>query len=218
MKKKLLIILGFILVILIVAGFVTSYIDSARVRNSVEPKFTIKIVSEDGNKVTYWGLGYKVVLYPSVSPNEPFQNNRGVKYGSWFMKYSLDRYDEIRDEIDKELEKYMSLVSPNCQQGNGGQLITHETLVFNGGMDKDVLLDIDNESYCGLYVKTSCPKDGINEWKEQGKNFGKFILCSLCVSSIYAAMLSTFLIIFINSLLPTRIKRCIAPNSRYGII
>lgn len=165
MKKKLLIILGFILVILIVAGFVTSYIDSARVRNSVEPKFTIKIVSEDGNKVTYWGLGYKVVLYPSVSPNEPFQNNRGVKYGSWFMKYSLDRYDEIRDEIDKELEKYMSLVSPNCQQGNGGQLITHETLVFNGGMDKDVLLDIDNESYCGLYVKTSCPKDGINEWK-----------------------------------------------------
>lgn len=165
MKKKLLIILGFILVILIVAGFVTSYIDSARVRNSVEPKFTIKIVSEDGKKVTYWGLGYKVVLYPSVSPNEPFKNNRSVKYGSWFMKYSLDRYDEIRDEIDKELEKYMSLVSPNCQQGNGGQLITHETLVFNGGMDKDVLLDIDNESYCGLYVKTSCPKDGINEWK-----------------------------------------------------
>ena len=165
MKKKLLIILGFILVILRVAGFVTSYIDSARVRNSVEPKFTIKIVSEDGKKVTYWGLGYKVVLYPSVSPNEPFKNNRGVKYGSWFMKYSLDRYDEIRDEIDKELEKYMSLVSPNCQQGNGGQLITHETLVFNGGMDKDVLLDIDNESYCGLYVKTSCPKDGINEWK-----------------------------------------------------
>ena len=55
MKKKLLIILGFILVILIVAGFVTSYIDSARVRNSVEPKFTIKIVSEDGNKVTYLG-------------------------------------------------------------------------------------------------------------------------------------------------------------------
>lgn len=165
MKKKVLIILGVILVILIVAGFVTSYTDSARVRNSVEPKFTIKIVNEDGTKVTYWGLGYKVILYPSVSPNEPYKNNRGVKYGSWFMKYSLDRYDEIKDDIDKELERYMSLVSPNCQQGNGGQLITHETLVFNGGMDKEILLDIDNKSYCGLYVKTSCPKDGINEWK-----------------------------------------------------
>ena len=89
MKKKLLIIVGIILVTIIAVGLVTSYLDSARVRNGVEPKFTIKLVSDNGNKVTYWGLGYKVVRYPSVSPNEPYKNNRGVKYGNWFMKYEL---------------------------------------------------------------------------------------------------------------------------------
>lgn len=87
MKKKVFIILGIVAIVLVVAALVTSYADSARVRNSVEPVHTIKIVSKDGNKVTYWGLGYKVIRYPSVSPNEPYKNNRGVKYGSWFMDY-----------------------------------------------------------------------------------------------------------------------------------
>lgn len=88
--KRIFIIIGIILVILVFAGLVTSYLDSARVRNGIEPKFTIKIASVDGNKVTYWGLGYKIVLYPSVSPTEPYKNNRGVKYGNWFMKYVLE--------------------------------------------------------------------------------------------------------------------------------
>jgi len=87
MKKKFIIILG--ILFLLFWGLITSYIDSARVRNSVEPKYVIKIVNKDGNKVTYWGLGYKVIRYPSVSPHEPYKNNRGVKYGSWFMKYDL---------------------------------------------------------------------------------------------------------------------------------
>ena len=89
MKKKTLIVIGIIIIILFIVGLFTSYIDSARVRNSVEPKYVIKIISEDGNKVTYWGLGYKIIRYPSVSPNEPYKNNRGIKYGSWFMKYEL---------------------------------------------------------------------------------------------------------------------------------
>ena len=75
--------------LLISASLITSYIDSARVRNTVEPKYTVKFVSKDVNRVTYIGLGYKVILYPSVSPNEPYKNNRGVKYGSWFMEYDI---------------------------------------------------------------------------------------------------------------------------------
>ena len=89
MKKKVLIIIGIIVIFLVAIGLVTSYIDSARVRNAVEPKYTLKIVTDGGNKVTYWGLGYKVIRYPAVSPNEPYKNNVGVKYGSWFMKYDL---------------------------------------------------------------------------------------------------------------------------------
>ena len=102
MKKKILIITGIIITILIAAGLVTSYIDMARVRNSVEPKYTIKITTDDGNKVTYWGLGYKVVRYPSVSPNEPYKNNKGVKFGSWFMKYELEEEKEYAKHLTKE--------------------------------------------------------------------------------------------------------------------
>ena len=91
MKKRYLII---IILVLLILGFITSYLDSARVRNSIEPKFTIKVVSKDGSRVTYWGLGYKVVRYVSVSPKEPYKNNRGVKYGSWFMKYNLEEQND----------------------------------------------------------------------------------------------------------------------------
>jgi len=165
MKKKSLIIIFVIILLIIILGLITSYIDSARVRNRVEPKFAIKIISDGANKITYWGLGYKVIRYPSVSPNEPYKNSRAVKYGNWFMKYSLDRYDEIKNDIDAELNRYMKVVSPNCIKSNSGQLITHKTLVINGGMDKEVLLDVDGKSYCGVYVKTSCPEDGVNAWK-----------------------------------------------------
>ncbi|MBQ2835801.1 MAG: hypothetical protein IJE68_03080 [Clostridia bacterium] len=99
MKKRNLIIIGIISAILVVAGLVTSYIDSARARNSIEPKFAIKITTDGVNKVTYWGLGYKVIRYPSVSPNEPYKNNLGVKYGSWFMRYELSNYENIDIEL-----------------------------------------------------------------------------------------------------------------------
>lgn len=100
MKKKF-IIIAFI-IILVVAGLVTSYIDSARVRNGVEPKYTIKIISDNGNKVTYWGLGYKVVRYPAVSPKESFKSSLGVKFGSWFMAYELSNYESIDIELIME--------------------------------------------------------------------------------------------------------------------
>ena len=99
MKNKKVIIIGIISIALVVAGLVTSYIDSARVRNSIEPKFTIKITTDGGNKITYWGLGYKVIRYPSVSPNEPYKNSLGVKYGSWFMKYELSNYESLDIEL-----------------------------------------------------------------------------------------------------------------------
>lgn len=100
MKKKF-IIVAFI-IILVVAGLVTSYIDSARVRNGVEPKYTLRIISDGGNKITYWGLGYKVTRYPAVSPKESFKSSLGVKYGSWFMNYELSNYESIDIELFME--------------------------------------------------------------------------------------------------------------------
>ena len=87
MKKKGIIITIIVLLVLIIAGLVTKYIDTANVSTGHEPECCIKIVSQDGGKVTYWGLGYKVVRYVGVSPKEPYESNIGVKMGSWFMNY-----------------------------------------------------------------------------------------------------------------------------------
>lgn len=88
MKKKALIIITIcVLVVLIIASLITKYIDTANVSTGHEPECCIKIVSQDGGKITYWGLGYKVVRYVGVSPNEPYESNIGVKMGSWFMNY-----------------------------------------------------------------------------------------------------------------------------------
>ena len=102
MKKKICIVAGITLIILIVAGIITNYADSGRVTTGHEPKYCIKIVSNDGSKVTYWGLGYKVIRYVGVSTNEPYENNIGAKMGSWFMKYELP----IDSENNKEQKDF----------------------------------------------------------------------------------------------------------------
>ena len=87
MKKKSIVLSILILLLLLTASFITKYIDTANVSTGHAPECCIKIVSRDGGKVTYWGLGYKVVRYVGVSPKEPYEDNIGVKMGSWFMKY-----------------------------------------------------------------------------------------------------------------------------------
>ena len=98
-NKKVWIISIVIITILIVLGFIANYVDKGRVSTGHEPKFTIKITTDGGNKITYWGLGYKIVRYSSVSPNEPFKNSLGTKMGSWFMKYELSKYESIDVEL-----------------------------------------------------------------------------------------------------------------------
>ncbi len=62
--------------------------------------YCIKVISNEGSKVTYWGLGYKVIRYVGVSPNEPYENNIGTKMGSWFMKYELPKSNIIEIEYE----------------------------------------------------------------------------------------------------------------------
>lgn len=94
MKKKIVIVIIILFILVLISGL-TNYIDGARVRNGAEPICCIRIVSEDDNKITYLGIGYKVIRYPSVSPNEPFRNNRGIKMGNWFMNYEPEEYSVV---------------------------------------------------------------------------------------------------------------------------
>ncbi len=56
MKKKILIISAIIISVLIIGRLITNYIDGGRVSTGHEPKCTIKIINEDGNKVTYHAI------------------------------------------------------------------------------------------------------------------------------------------------------------------
>lgn len=105
MKRKVIILTALITAFLCSFWLVTDYIDSARVRNGIAPKFTIKTISNTGNKVTYWGLGYKVIAYPSVSPKEPLKNNIAFKKGSWFLKFELDNKEETKKKIIEIIDK-----------------------------------------------------------------------------------------------------------------
>ena len=113
MKKKYIIII-LTIIVLIILGILTYKKDKSRINNNEEPKYVLRLVSSDGSKITYIGLGYKIIRYVGISPNEPFKNNVGVKIGSWFMKYKLAddiiSYDElksIKKEIENKLEEYM---------------------------------------------------------------------------------------------------------------
>lgn len=121
MKKRILIMTGIVLAVLLVIGLITSYKDSARVRANIEPKYTVKVVSDDGSKVTYWGLGYKVIRYVNVSPNEPFESNRGVKYGNWFMKYELPTDSEYNGDINNLDDFYNTELTKNRDIRNLGE-------------------------------------------------------------------------------------------------
>ena len=63
MKKKICIGIVIFLILLIIVGIITNYADSGRVSTEHEPKYCIKVISNDGSKVTYWGLGYKIIHY-----------------------------------------------------------------------------------------------------------------------------------------------------------
>lgn len=166
MKKKVLIITGIIVAILVVAGLVTSYMDSARVRNGAEPKFVVKITTDGGNKVTYWGLGYKVVRYPSISPNEPYKNNRGVKYGSWFMRYELENEKDNNNKITlNDVNNFITdyFAKDGVDKSNIAYWAVEENAVVVGMMD--ISTDKQNEFMYNVF-SSCCGSDYIKYIKE----------------------------------------------------
>ena len=90
MKKGVKIVLVIVVSLLLLA-IIFFTVDYFRVKKQEKPIFCVKTISYDGSKVTYWGLGYKVIRYVGVSPDEPYERNIGTKIGNWFMKYELPK-------------------------------------------------------------------------------------------------------------------------------
>ena len=150
MKKKISIGIGIFVIILIIIGIITNYADSGRITTGHEPKYCIKVVSNDGNKVTYWGLGYKVIRYVGVSPNEPYESNIGVKMGNWFMKYELPKTDIIEIEYEGQIITITDIKDIGII----------ENILINSKYDNEICkginthkITLNNEVY---YIKESC--------------------------------------------------------------
>lgn len=145
MNKKLLIITLIFFLIIIVLASITNYVDTGRVTTGHEPKCCIKIVSYDGSKVTYWGLGYKVIRYVGVSPNEPYENNIGVKMGSWFMKYELPKPDSTENKdysfFGKVIESTANCIIVEPNEDEGERKIA-DKISISLGKNNDALYEI----------------------------------------------------------------------------
>ncbi len=135
MKKKICIGVGILLMILIVAGIITNYIDSGRVTTGHEPKYCIKIVNNDGSKVTYWGLGYKVIRYVGVYPNEPYESNIGVKMGNWFMKYELPIDSEFNKENNSSISNLNDFYNTELTKNRDIRNLSKEYTSFDAQKD-----------------------------------------------------------------------------------
>ena len=133
--KKICISIGIVLIVLIVMGIITNYIDSGRVTTGHEPKYCIKIVNNDGSKVTYWGLGYKVIRYVGVSPNEPYESNIGVKMGNWFMKYKLPIDSEFNKENSSNISNLNDFYNTELTKNRDIRNLSKEYTSFDAQKD-----------------------------------------------------------------------------------
>ena len=150
LSKDICISIILVIIMLIIAGIITNYIDSGRVTTGHEPQYSIKIVNNNGTKITYWGLGYKVIRYTKISPNEPYENNIGVKMGNWFMKYDLPKEKNIIIEYEN---KTIKITNHNDIDKISNIL---ENSKYNAPICDGInthKISIDNEIY---YLKESC--------------------------------------------------------------
>lgn len=110
MKKCLKIIL--VIVILCIVFFLVDY---KRVKNNKKPFFCIPIgTAMDGGTVEYWGAGYKVIDFHTISGYDD------IKIGPWSMQYNdfeneIEKYNKIRDE---KIEKIQSRKISTIEIGN----------------------------------------------------------------------------------------------------
>jgi hypothetical protein len=96
MKKKIvLIVIASIAVLATIFGI----IDYIKLENEKVPIFSIKLSGSDSFKDIYYGLGYKFMISPVITGEEPFQTSKLIEGGFWFFTWSIHRTYVISDYI-----------------------------------------------------------------------------------------------------------------------
>ena len=122
--KILKFILGIIITIAII-GCIFFMVDKNRVEEGKAPQFAIKKVENEGNKITYTGLGYKVITYPKDKENieESLKDKKRTKIGSYFMNFEIKEDKIVKDDKDntenmeiKNVEDFYNYIKKEGQE------------------------------------------------------------------------------------------------------
>lgn len=85
-----------------------------------------------------------------------------IVYKNYKEDKEQKRYTEIRESVKKASEQYLRALNPNCSISNenretytSGIYFNASSLLRNGLITKNELLDIDKKSYCDVHVKST---------------------------------------------------------------
>ena len=112
----------------------------------------IKIYTKDNKK-------YKIQAIYYTSSSELYAY---LIDGELVYENEIERYAEIRESVKKASEHYLRALNPNCSISNEnretytpGIYFNASSLLSNGLITKNELLDIDKKSYCDAHVKAT---------------------------------------------------------------
>jgi len=118
----------------------------------------------------------------------------GLNYKNIIEKRNQQHYSKIMENIQPEIDAYVRLTNFYCNpergENSGTMVYTDEALINQRGMDKELLLDVDGESYCKVRVEVRCVAENefawdtylkckdyedknYSNWEERGKNENK---------------------------------------------
>ena len=91
----------------------------------------------------------------------------GLNYKNKFDERNKLHYEQMKENIQPEVDRYVRVKHYYCNPERGENsntaIYNGERLVNHGGMDKELLLDVDGESYCDVKVEVKCV--GINQFQ-----------------------------------------------------
>lgn len=159
----------FTILVIMVFGVAFFLIDQSRFKKDERPLLALKRVSKDGNKVTYYGLFYKVILYPGVSPSEKFENIKDKKLVFWFQDYkkplasSKKKVKEVKEIAIKEVKDFYEYLDKNNIKNQ-----KEEEFKLEEAKDKDYYVYQDTEE-----INRSILDDFLDKYKDKKTAFLK---------------------------------------------
>ena len=91
----------------------------------------------------------------------------GLNYKNKFDERNKLHYDKMKENIQPEIDRYVRIrhnyCNPERGENSSAAIYNDEKLTKYAGMDKELLLDVDGESYCDVKVEVKCV--GINQFQ-----------------------------------------------------